>query len=69
MERQYVYTERAHFMCPNMHFGIIANVKAKYNNQKVNYSCDIMAKAHPFLRSIIKYEDGSERLYYKILKR
>lgn len=69
MERQYVYTERAHFMCPNMHFGIIANVKAKYNNQKVNYSCDIMAKAHPFLRSIIKYEDGSERLYYKILEK
>ena len=23
-DRKYLYTERAHYMCPNMHFGIMA---------------------------------------------
>lgn len=35
MERQYLVTERAHFMCPNMHFGILVELKEKYNKQKV----------------------------------
>ena len=68
MEKQYICTERAHFMCPNMHFGIITYVKANHNIQRVKNCCDIMAKAHPFLRSVIKYEDDNIRLFYKILE-
>lgn len=28
-DRNYVYTERAHFMCPDMHFGIMAAIMMK----------------------------------------
>ncbi|MDD6034036.1 MAG: hypothetical protein PUC47_11260 [Oscillospiraceae bacterium] len=28
MERAYLTTERAHFMCPNMHFGILIELNA-----------------------------------------
>ena len=30
MEKQYVKTERAHVMCPNMHFGMVIEVNANY---------------------------------------
>lgn len=29
-DKQYILTERAHFMCPNMHFGIKAKIPAKF---------------------------------------
>ena len=29
--KNYVYTERAHFMCPNMHFGIMAKIENNYD--------------------------------------
>lgn len=25
--KNYVFTERAHYMCPNMHFGIMAKIE------------------------------------------
>ncbi len=31
-DRNYVYTERAHFMCPNMHFGIMAKIEINYDD-------------------------------------
>ena len=66
MERQYLVTERAHFMCPNMHFGILVELKEKYNKQKVLDTLIIQANAHPFLRSTIRYEDTTNKLYYDI---
>lgn len=30
-DRQYLVSERAYLMCPNMHFGIRAKVKAIYD--------------------------------------
>lgn len=66
MERQYLVTERAHFMCPNMHFGILVEIKKEYNKQKVLDTLNIQANAHPFLRSTIRYEDTTNKLYYDI---
>ncbi|MBE5926347.1 MAG: hypothetical protein E7270_05225 [Lachnospiraceae bacterium] len=66
MNKQYVKSERAHFMCPNMHFGILLEVKNEYNKAKVEATLNRMAEAHPFLKALIAYEDGTHNLFYKI---
>lgn len=66
MKRQYLITERAHFMCPNMHFGMMIELEKNYEKEKVSKTLDRMAEAHPFLRSLIAYEEGTDKLYYKI---
>lgn len=64
--RQYLMTERAHFMCPNMHFGMIAEIEKKYEKVKVEAVLERMAEAHPFLKVLIDYEDGTDKLYYRV---
>lgn len=66
MKRQYLLTERAHFMCPNMHFGMLMELETDYIKEKVKETLDRMSEAHPFLKSLIAYEEGTDRLYYKI---
>lgn len=66
MEKQYIVSERAHFMCPNMHFGILVEMRVKYDYEKVFSTLDLLAEAHPFLRSLIAYEEDKKRLYYDI---
>ncbi len=65
-DRNYVYTERAHFMCPNMHFGIMAKVKSNYDEEQLIQSIGILQKAHPFLQSLIAEEMDTGRFYYHI---
>lgn len=64
--RQYILSERAHFMCPNMHFGMIMEIEKEYDKQSVEATLLRRAEAHPFLKSVIAYEDGTDKLYYKI---
>ena len=64
MKRQYLLTERAHFMCPNMHFGMLMEIETGYMEEKVKETLDKMSEAHPFLKSLIAYEEGTDRLYY-----
>lgn len=66
MERQYLVTERAHFMCPNMHFGMLVELRAEYDGNKIKETLEKMAKAHSFLRSVISYEEDGIRLYYDV---
>lgn len=66
MKKQYVISERAHFMCPNMHFGILMEVEKEYDRVNVEATLDRMAEAHPFLKSLIAYENGTDKIYYKI---
>lgn len=66
MERQYLVTERAHFMCPNMHFGMLVELAAEYDGNKIKETLEKMAKAHPFLRSVISYDEDGVRLYYDV---
>ncbi len=64
-KKQYVITERAHFMCPNMHFGIKAKMVTAYDLSKVRHTLDLLANAHPFLKSLIKTEDTTRKLFYE----
>ena len=68
-DRNYVYTERAHFMCPNMHFGIMAKIESDYEEERLIQSIDILQKAHPFLQSLIAEEADTGRIYYQIQDR
>ncbi|MBQ4282591.1 MAG: hypothetical protein IJB96_01530 [Lachnospira sp.] len=66
MKKQYVISERAHFMCPNMHFGILMEIEKEYYKVNVEATLKRMAEAHPFLKCLIAYEERTEKLYYKI---
>ena len=64
--RNYVYMERAHFMCPDMHFGIMAKMESSYDEERLRQSIDALQKAHPFLQSLIAEETDTGRIYYQI---
>lgn len=61
---QYIVTERAHLMCPNMHFGIKARIAASYDKEKVQTALEALTSAHPFLKSNIAQEPETGKLYY-----
>lgn len=63
MKRQYIRSERAHFMCPNMHFGIAFQLAVEYDAQRFQLGLQALAAAHPFLNCIIVQEE-SGALYY-----
>ena len=63
MKKQYILSERAHFMCPNMHFGIAFEVAAVYKQEKVQSVLRCLADAHPFLKCMIAQEENGS-LYY-----
>ena len=62
MKRNYLVTERAHFMCPNMHFGILTELEKEYDKESVEATLNRMAEAHPFLKCLIEYENGTDKL-------
>ena len=62
--KQYILTERAHLMCPNMHFGIKAKIAAGYDEGKFHDALRALASAHPFLKSNVAREAKSGKLYY-----
>lgn len=69
MKKQYLLTERAHFMCPNMHFGMLMEIEKEYIEENLRETLERMAKAHPFLKALIAYENGTDKLYYKVTER
>ncbi len=64
--RQYLLTERAHLMCPNMQFGIQVKLKADYDEKRFQEAMQALREAHPFLKSVIAREDGSVKYYYDV---
>ncbi len=64
-DRKYLYTERAHYMCPNMHFGIMARIGAEFDANGIIESIGVLKSAHPLMRSLIAEEQGSSRIYYE----
>ena len=64
-DRKYLYTERAHYMCPNMHFGIMADIEAVFDSNRIIESIGILKSAHPLMRSLISEEQGSTKVYYE----
>lgn len=65
VEKKYLYTERAHYMCPNMHFGIVAEIGAEFDANRIIESIGVLKSAHPLMRSLIAEEQGSARIYYE----
>ncbi len=63
MKKQYVLSERAHYMCPNMHFGIAFQPVASYDPDKLRAVLDRLAAAHPFLQCLMAKEENGA-LYY-----
>ncbi len=66
MSRQYAISERAHFMCPNMNFGIVVTIDESFDEEKFKSVIAIMSEAHPFLRAVMAFEEGSGKLFYDI---
>lgn len=66
MKKQYLVTERTHYMCPNMHFGMVMDLEKEFDESQVRATLDRMADAHPFLKCVISKEDETDRLYYRV---
>ena len=66
MMKQYLLTERAHLMCPNMCFGIAATIDAPYDSKRIRESLIALETAHPFLRALLGYESNTNQYYYDI---
>ena len=64
-DRKYLYTERAHYMCPNMHFGIMAEIGAEFDANRIIESIGVLKATHPLMRSLIAEEQGSSAIYYE----
>ena len=63
--KKYLYTERAHYMCPNMHFGIIANIGKEFDEERLIESIEALKAAHPLLASLISEEEGTGKIFYE----
>ena len=59
---QYLFTERAHLMCPHMCFGIVMTVKRIFDEDAIRSTIRDIVAAHPFLNALMGYE--KENAYY-----
>lgn len=64
LKRQYLFTERAHLMCPQMNFGIAVVINAEFSNQKVKDVMNQLEAAHPFLKCRIGFEAETNKYFY-----
>ena len=63
---EYLFTERAHLMCPDMNFGIALKVKAEFDAVRIRRSFLTLAGAHPFLNALIGYDEKKNAYFYDI---
>ena len=59
--KNYVNTERAHYMCPNMHFWILAQIKSNYDKVQVMHSVKALQKS----ASVFAKSDRGRKRYEK----
>lgn len=64
VKKQYLLTERAHLMCPQMNFGIAVTIHAEYDSQKIQDVMHKLESAHPFLKCRIGYEAETNKYFY-----
>ncbi|MBQ3912557.1 MAG: hypothetical protein II694_06265 [Lachnospiraceae bacterium] len=63
---EYVFTERAHLMCPNMCFGIVIGIKKELDEDRIGETVKCLSFAHPFIRALISHEEKENRFFYDI---
>ena len=63
---EYLFTERAHLMCPNMYFGIAMIVPALYDKKRVSEAVETLSKAHPFLNAVLGYNESDNAYFYDV---
>lgn len=66
MNRQYAISERAHFMCPNMNFGILLRIEEEFDESRLRDVIDKMSAAHPFLKAVMAFEEETGKLFYSV---
>ena len=66
---QYLFTERAHLMCPRMHFGIVLSVRFPYEEARIRDALAQLSAAHPFLNALLGYEKEKNAYYYRMTDR
>ncbi len=69
MERQYLFTERAHLMCPGMCFGVAGLIPVPYDAGQIRRAIDLLAAAHPFLQAVMEAESATDRWAYRVTDR
>ena len=63
---QYVFTERAHLMCPHMNFGITMAVRHPFDEPRIRETMGKLSSAHPFLKALLGYEQDKNAYYYRV---
>ena len=63
---QYLFTERAHLMCPQMNFGIVLASGHPYDEARIRDTVAKLSAAHPFLRALLGYEEERNAYYYRV---
>ena len=66
---EYIFTERAHLMCPRMVFGIVAAARRPYDENAIRSAMERLAAAHPFLNALLGYEEERSAYFYRITDR
>ena len=66
---QYLFTERAHLMCPHMCFGIALSVLRPFDESRIRDTVAQLAAAHPFLNALLGYEEERNAYGYLVTDR
>ncbi len=63
---QYIFTERAHLMCPHMYFGIAMAVCRPFDETRIRETMEKLSAAHPFLNALLGYEKEKNAYFYRV---
>ena len=63
---QYLFTERAHLMCPRMCFGIVIAVGRAYDEPRFRACMDQLSNAHPFLKALLGWDQEKNAYFYDV---
>ena len=66
MTVQYLFTERAHLMCPQMNFGLVLACGQPYDAERIRDTLERLSEAHPFLKALLGYEKDRNAYYYRV---
>ena len=63
---EYIFTERAHLMCPGMCFGIGMCINKELSDSMIADTVRKLSLAHPFIRALLSHEEKENRFFYDI---